>query len=86
MSDEKNKSGKVKVMYVRSGDDNEKRGQNPRTGKGGGKAPARGDKRRPAREDHRGGREPRRETSPWRTVSRAPGSESTPTPDHGGIS
>ncbi|PVW24576.1 tRNA/rRNA methyltransferase YfiF, partial [Klebsiella pneumoniae] len=37
MSDElKNKSGKVKVMYVRSDDDSDKRTHNPRTGKGGG--------------------------------------------------
>ncbi len=36
MSDElKNKSGKVKVMYVRSDDDSDKRTHNPRTGKGG---------------------------------------------------
>ena len=34
MNDEmKNKSGKVKVMYVRSDDDSDKRTQNPRTGK-----------------------------------------------------
>ncbi|MGS6467406.1 hypothetical protein ACVGW6_02900, partial [Enterobacter intestinihominis] len=31
----KKKSGKVKVMYVRSDDDSDKRTQNPRTGKGG---------------------------------------------------
>ena len=38
MSDElKNKNGKVKVMYVRSDDDSDKRTQNPRTGKGGGR-------------------------------------------------
>lgn len=37
MSDElKNKSGKVKVMYVRSDDDSDKRTHNPRTGKGEG--------------------------------------------------
>lgn len=37
MSDElKNKSGKVKVMYVRSDDDSDKRTHNPRTGKGAG--------------------------------------------------
>ncbi len=35
MSDElENKSGKVKVMYVRSDDDSDKRTHNPRTGKG----------------------------------------------------
>lgn len=37
MSDElKNKSGKVKVMYVRSDDDSDRRTHNPRTGKGEG--------------------------------------------------
>lgn len=37
MNDElKNKSGKVKVMYVRSDDDSDKRTHNPRTGKGEG--------------------------------------------------
>ncbi|STF40884.1 methyltransferase [Escherichia coli] len=36
MNDEmKGKSGKVKVMYVRSDDDSDKRTHNPRTGKGG---------------------------------------------------
>lgn len=37
MSDDelKNKSGKVKVMYVRSDDDSDRRTHNPRTGKGG---------------------------------------------------
>ena len=54
MNDEmKNKSGKVKVMYVRSDDDSDKRTQNPRTGKGGGRpASSRADGgRRPARDD-----------------------------------
>lgn len=38
MNDEmKGKSGKVKVMYVRSDDDSDKRTHNPRTGKGGGR-------------------------------------------------
>lgn len=39
MSDDelKNKSGKVKVMYVRSDDDSDRRTHNPRTGKGGGR-------------------------------------------------
>ncbi len=37
MNDEmKGKSGKVKVMYVRSDDDSDKRTHNPRTGKGAG--------------------------------------------------
>ena len=57
MSDElKNKNGKVKVMYVRSDDDSEKRTQNPRTGKGGGRpgtSRAEGG-RRPARDDRKG--------------------------------
>lgn len=54
MNDEmKNKSGKVKVMYVRSDDDSDKRTQNPRTGKGGGRpASSRADGGcRPARDD-----------------------------------
>ncbi|MDU1026323.1 MAG: tRNA/rRNA methyltransferase [Leclercia adecarboxylata] len=54
MNDElKNKSGKVKVMYVRSDDDSDKRTENPRTGKGGGRpgpSPADGG-RRPARDE-----------------------------------
>ena len=59
MNDElKNKSGKVKVMYVRSDDDSDKRTQNPRTGKGGGRpGPSRADGgRRPARDDNRSNR------------------------------
>lgn len=49
----KNKSGKVKVMYVRSDDDSDKRTQNPRTGKGGGRpGSSRADGgRRPARDE-----------------------------------
>ncbi|KNC89400.1 tRNA/rRNA methyltransferase [Trabulsiella odontotermitis] len=53
MNDElKNKSGKVKVMYVRSDDDSDKRTQNPRTGKGGGRTGASRTEggRRPARD------------------------------------
>jgi TrmH RNA methyltransferase len=55
MNDElKNKSGKVKVMYVRSDDDSDKRTQNPRTGKGGGRPASRADGgRRPARDDRK---------------------------------
>lgn len=87
MSDEfKGKSGKVKVMYVRGGDDDEQRSRNPRTGKGGGKPKAAGDKRRAPREDKYADRGPRRDASPWRTVSRAPGNVADNTPDHGGIS
>ncbi|HEY1847033.1 MAG TPA: tRNA/rRNA methyltransferase [Buttiauxella sp.] len=98
MNDEfKGKSGKVKVMYVRGDDDSEKRSQNPRTGKGGGRAtaPSRGEgKGRPRRDDKPGaGRERNRHDdredrgdSPWRTVSRAPRAEETTAPDHGGIS
>ena len=52
MNDEmKGKSGKVKVMYVRSDDDSDKRTHNPRTGKGGGrpgKSRADGGRRPPA--------------------------------------
>ncbi|WP_433691064.1 tRNA/rRNA methyltransferase [Kosakonia cowanii] len=73
MNDElKNKSGKVKVMYVRSDDDSDKRGHNPRTGKGPARTgnasrndrsrPGRDDKGRSARDD-RGGRPQRDERS-----------------------
>ncbi|MBJ3816578.1 tRNA/rRNA methyltransferase [Shimwellia pseudoproteus] len=100
MNDElKGKSGKVKVMYVRGDDESEKRGQNPRTGKGGGRnAPRQEGGRRGSRDDKAttagrdrkrdaSQREPSpRDASPWRTVSRAPGEESSTTPDHGGIS
>jgi len=93
----KGKSGKVKVMYVRSDDDSEKRSQNPRTGKGGGyaSAPSRGEGgRRPRRDDKPGaGREwsrgndrEDRGDSPWRTVSRAPRAEESTTPDQDGNS
>lgn len=79
MNDElKNKSGKVKVMYVRSDDDSDKRTHNPRTGKGGGRpAKSRTDGgRRPARDERNNqSRDRKHETSPWRTVSRAPGDE-----------
>ncbi len=75
MNDElKNKSGKVKVMYVRSDDDSDKRTHNPRTGKGGGRpAKSRTDGgRRPARDERNNqSRDRKHETSPWRTVSRA---------------
>lgn len=89
MSDEmKGKSGKVKVMYVRSDDAAEGRGKNPRTGKGGARQEkSRDNRRRPdnsSRQD--GGRERLRDNSPWRTVSRAPGDTAPETPDHGGIS
>lgn len=93
MSDElKNKSGKVKVMYVRSDDDSDKRTQNPRTGKGAGRSGSSRTEggRRPARDEKFRERGPRdskpRETSPWRTISRAPGEESPAGADHGGIS
>ncbi|WP_312953352.1 tRNA/rRNA methyltransferase [Superficieibacter sp.] len=92
MNDEfKSKSGKVKVMYVRSDDDSDKRTHNPRTGKGGGRPGAsRADGgRRPSRED-RGqqdrSRDRDRDASPWRTVSRAPNDETPVKADHGGIS
>lgn len=90
MNDElKNKSGKVKVMYVRSDDDSDKRTHNPRTGKGGGRpGKSRADGgRRPARDERTPqNRDRKREDSPWRTVSRAPGDESPEKADHGGIS
>lgn len=93
MSDElKNKSGKVKVMYVRSDDDSDKRTHNPRTGKGGGRSGTSRTEagRRPARDGKSHERGPRdakpRENSPWRTISRAPGEDAPEKPDHGGIS
>ncbi|WP_394570891.1 tRNA/rRNA methyltransferase [Citrobacter amalonaticus] len=90
MNDElKNKSGKVKVMYVRSDDDSDKRTHNPRTGKGGGRpGKSRADGgRRPARDERTPqNRDRKREDSPWRTVSRAPGDETPEKADHGGIS
>lgn len=98
MNDElKNKSGKVKVMYVRSDDDSDKRTHNPRTGKGGGRSSASRTEggRRPSREGKpgqerrpaSGGERSRdRDASPWRTVSRAPGDEAPAKADHGGIS
>ena len=90
MNDEmKGKSGKVKVMYVRSDDDSDKRTHNPRTGKGGGRpGKSRADGgRRPARDERTPqSRDRKREDSPWRTVSRAPGDETPEKADHGGIS
>ena len=90
MNDEmKGKSGKVKVMYVRSDDDSDKRTHNPRTGKGGGRpGKSRADGgRRPARDDKQSQPRDRKwEESPWRTVSRAPGDETPEKADHGGIS
>ena len=90
MNDEmKGKSGKVKVMYVRSDDDSDKRTHNPRTGKGGGRpGKSRADGgRRPARDERTPqNRDRKREDSPWRTVSRAPGDETPEKAYHGGIS
>lgn len=84
MNDEmKGKSGKVKVMYVRSDDDSDKRTHNPRTGKGGGRpGKSRADGgRRPARDDKQSQPRDRKwEDSPWRTVSRAPGDETPERP------
>ena len=76
MNDEmKGKSGKVKVMYVRSDDDSDKRTTTRGTGKGGGRpGKSRADGgRRPARDDKQSQPRDRKwEDSPWRTVSRAP--------------
>jgi len=80
MSEEfKGKSGKVKVMYVRSDDDSETRSQNPRTGKGGGRPAASGKGDRRVRRDDKPGAGRDRyndrdapSSSPWRTVSRPP--------------
>ena len=76
-------------MYVRSDDDSDKRTHNPRTGKGGGRpGKSRADGgRRPARDERTPqSRDRKREDSPWRTVSRAPGDETPEKADHGGIS
>ncbi len=90
MNDEmKGKSGKVKVMYVRSDDDSDKRTHNPRTGKGGGVQETRAERphRCLARDDKQSQPRDRKwEESPWRTVSRAPGDETPEKADHGGIS
>ena len=90
MNDElKNKSGKVKVRYVRRDDDSDKRTHHPRPGTGGGRpGQSRADGgRRPARDERTPqNRDRKREDSPWRTVSRAPGDESPEKADHGGIS
>ncbi|GGD31393.1 tRNA/rRNA methyltransferase [Franconibacter daqui] len=87
--DLKGKGGKVKVMYVRGDDNADKRGANPRTGKGGGRpsgsARAEGGRRAP-RDEKGGARDRNRNASPWRTVSRAPGDDAPAKPDHGGIS
>ncbi|MEX0447873.1 tRNA/rRNA methyltransferase [Xenorhabdus sp. SGI246] len=76
------KSGKVKVMYVRSEDKSDSRnnndrrnGNNRQSGKGREQGGRRRDNERPQRS---------KEHSPWRTVSRPVGEESKP--DHGGIS
>ncbi|CDG90426.1 tRNA/rRNA methyltransferase [Xenorhabdus bovienii] len=77
------KNGKVKVMYVRSEDNNDRRSNNdsrnnnkrPSSGKGRDQGGRRRDNERP---EYSGDR------SPWKTVSR-PVEESL-TPDHGGIS
>lgn len=85
--DLKGKGGKVKVMYVRGDDNADKRGANPRTGKGGGRpsGSARAEGGRRAPRDEKGGARDR-DASPWRTVSRAPGDDAPAKPDHGGIS
>lgn len=101
MSDElKSKNGKVKVMYVRSDDDSDKRTHNPRTGKGGGRpgtSRAEGG-RRPSRDEKRGptsergrGRERDVERERHRDRDDSPWrtisrAPGDETPDHGGIS
>ncbi len=57
-------------------------------GKGGRPAKSRTDGgRRPARDERNNqSRDRKHETSPWRTVSRAPGDETPEKVDHGGIS
>lgn len=85
----KGKGGKVKVIYVRSDDDSDKRTHNPRTGKGGGhpRKSRADDGRRPAHDDKQSQPRDRKwEDSPWRTVSRAPGDEAPGKAGHGGTS
>lgn len=87
MNDEnKSKTSKVKVMYVRGEEGSPARG-NPRTGKGGRsqerKAPA--DRRSPSSSRHAESQS-RREDSPWRTVSKRPTEQKetvTPATDEG---
>ena len=90
MNDEmKGKSGKVKVMYVRSDDDSDKRTHNPRTGKGGGRpGKSRADGgRRPARDDKQSQPRDRKwEDSPWGPGCRAPGGEAPGKGRNGGKS
>ncbi|NHB94146.1 tRNA/rRNA methyltransferase [Photorhabdus cinerea] len=75
------KNGKVKVMYVRSEDKNDSRGNNKRPS---GKGRDQGQRRRDNERSSRSPRVTERERSPWKTVSR-PESDSL-TPEHGGIS
>lgn len=76
--DNKSKSSKVKVMYVRGEEKSRPQTGNPRTGKGGRTAPGQQTNgRRSEPSQHRS-------DSPWRTISKRP-SEPT-TADHGGIS
>lgn len=89
MNDEfKGKSGKVKVMYVRSDDENSKGGHNPRTGKGGRRQD--GDRHRVQNPDSSPwggrGRDVASGESPWRTVSRSPNDADNNKQEHGGIS
>lgn len=91
MNDEmKGKSGKVKVMYVRSEDSSDNSGANPRTGKGGrpagkGAGSRDNDRRRTPRDgrDGNASRERKRDASPWRTVSRPAGEEREPASEIG---
>ncbi|NHB88684.1 tRNA/rRNA methyltransferase [Photorhabdus tasmaniensis] len=75
------KNGKVKVMYVRSEDNNDSRGNNKRPS---GKGRDQGQRRRDNERSSRSPRVTERERSPWKTVSR-PESDSL-TPEHSGIS
>ncbi|WP_350304851.1 tRNA/rRNA methyltransferase [Photorhabdus viridis] len=75
------KNGKVKVMYVRSEDNNDSRSNNKRPSS---KGRDQGQRRRDNERSSRSPRVTERERSPWKTVSR-PESDSL-TPEHGGIS
>lgn len=87
MNDElKGKSGKVRVMYVRDDNNGDKRTENPRTGKGGSRAKGAAREEGGRRSPHNDRRDSDRDSSPWRTVSRAPREDAPPKADHGGIS
>lgn len=81
----KGKSGKVRVMYVRGGDDSATGAAHSR-GRRRGAAGGASRKIRDRRSASEGHPPANRDASPWRLVSRAPDEEATVKVDHGGIS